>query len=360
MSGGGIRPRAPAVERSPFGTLADGRVVDLFTISNGRLTLSAITYGGIITSLHVPGRDGRLANVVLGFDRLEPYVENRSYIGALIGRCANRIDAGHVSIDGVVHWLQTNDGPNHLHGGYHGFSRKLWSAAPLLSDDSAGMALTRTSPAGEDGYPGAVQVEARYLLTTEDTVVLEYVATTDAPTIINLTQHSYFNLAGTASASVLDHELTMIAECYTPVRPDLIPTGTLESVAGTPFDFRRPARLRERLHEQHPQLQAAGGFDHNFVLATAMGELAPAASLRDPASGRRLHIRTTEPGLQFYSGHLLDRTAASDGSLFGKHAGLCLESQHFPDAPNQTAFPSVVIRPGAEYRSMTTWHFDVS
>jgi aldose 1-epimerase len=333
--------------------------VELYTIANGRIELRAITYGGIITSLRVPDRDGRKADVVLGFDHLEPYLENRAYIGALVGRYANRIAGGHFHLDGVSHRLAANDGPNHLHGGHAGFSRRLWSATPLTTDQGAGISLARTSPAGEEGYPGALHVEVSYVVTTDNTVLLRYAATADAATIVNLTQHSYFNLAGESSTSVLDHQLTILADRYLPVGPTLIPTGAVASVAGTPFDFRDPVRLAERAPLSDPPLRIAGGYDHNFVLAASSGDLTLAAALHDPESGRTLRIRTTEPGVQFYDGHLLDGCIGAHHRTLGRHAGLCLETQHFPDSPNQPGFPSVVLRPDERYSSTTAWDFDV-
>lgn len=353
---------SPAVTSHPFGTLPDGTAVERFTAVNGHIELCALSYGGIITSLRAPDREGRPADVVLGFDRLEPYLKNSAYFGALVGRYANRIARGRFELDGVLHQLATNDGPNHLHGGDRGFSRRMWAAAPLVSENTAGIVLTRVSADGEEHYPGALSVEVSYLLTADDTVVLRYTATTGATTIVNLTQHTYFNLGGETSASVLDHELTIHADDYTPVGPTLIPTGTTEGVAWTPFDFRRPVRFGDRAQQRsHPQLLAAGGFDHNFVLAHSTRQRTPAAELRHPSTGRTLRVQTTQPGLQLYGGHLLDGSErGAYQRVFGPHAGLCLETQHFPDSPNHPQFPSVTLRPGQTYTSTTTWQFDAA
>jgi aldose 1-epimerase len=350
---------APSVESRPFGTLPDGTAVDLFAIRNAGIELSALTYGGIVTSLRVPDRDGRSADVVLGFDRLEPYTTNSAYFGALVGRCANRIAYGRFRLDGIPHQLATNDGPNHLHGGINGFSRRLWTAAPITRENAAGISFTRTSPAGEDHYPGTLLVQVSYLVTSDSEVILRYAATTDAPTLVNLTQHTYFNLAGESSVSVLDHELTINADHYTPVGPTLIPTGAIATVAGTAFDFRRPGRIGDLSDHSDPQLRTAGGFDHNFVLARSTRGLTLAAILRDPESGRTLHVLTTQPGLQFYGGHLLDGSCmGAHDRRFSSHTGLCLETQHFPDAPNHTQFPSITLRHGQTYSSTTIWRFD--
>jgi aldose 1-epimerase len=346
------------VTAHPFGALPDGRAVELYSIRSEAVELNAITFGGIITSLRVPDRQGRLGDVVLGHGALEGYLHNPSYLGAIVGRYANRIAAGRFQLDGIAHQLATNDGANHLHGGTQGFDQQLWTAASFTMGDAAGVTFARTSPAGEEHYPGALRVEVSYLVTSIGAVVLQYHATTDLPTIVNLTQHTYFNLAGETSTSVLDHELTISADRYTPIAAGLIPTGEIASVEGTPFDFRTRATLGSRVQLADEQLRAAGGFDHNFVLARAGDGVAAAATLRDPHTGRVLTIETTEPGLQFYGGHLLDgRTTGAYGRVFDRYAGLCLETQHFPDSPNQPQFPSVTLRPGETYQSTTIWRF---
>jgi aldose 1-epimerase len=342
----------------PFGTLPDGGSVELYVIRLGALQLSAITLGAIITSLRVPDRDGHPADVVLGHDTLDPYLDNTPYLGALVGRYANRIARGRFRLGGVDHQLATNEGAHHLHGGRRGFDRHRWAARPIRTAEAAGVAFERVSPAGEEQYPGTLRVAVTYLLTAEGVVTLQYEATTDAPTIVNLTQHTYFNLAGERSTHVLDHELTIAADAYTPVGPEFIPTGEIASVAGTPFDFRvrRAVGARTQLLDQ--QQPEAGGFDHNFVLEGRSGERRSAAWLRDPVSGRRLEVATTEPGLQFYSGHKLDGSiAGAYGRVFHRHAGLCLETQHFPDTPNQPLFPPVTLEPYQQYASTTVWRF---
>jgi aldose 1-epimerase len=329
----------------PFGSLPDGTSVELYSIANGQIELHAITYGAVITSLRVPDRNGHHEDVVLGHDHLQPYLEDTAYLGAVVGRYANRIAEGRFRLDGVDYRLATNDGPNHLHGGRSGFNRQLWAAQPVVDGKAAGVTFTRTSPSGEEYYPGALAVSISYLL-IDDTIVLRYEATTDAPTIVNLTQHTYFNLTGQPQNRLTTHELTIDADEYLPITANLIPTGEVRTVAGTPFDFRTPVALGGRWHMDDAQLNAAGGFDHNYVLKDRQ-TLAPAAELRDPRSGRTLQIATTEPGLQFYDGHL----------LHSGHAGLCLETQHFPDSPNRLEFPSVTLRPGQRYRSQTAWRF---
>jgi aldose 1-epimerase len=346
------------VNVQPFGTLPDGSLVERYVIRAGVVELSAITLGAIITSLRVPDRDGHLADVVLGHDTLDPYLNNAPYFGALVGRYANRIARGHLRLGGVEHQLATNEGPHHLHGGWRGFDQHRWAARPIRVAEAAGVTFERVSPAGEEQYPGTLRVAVTYLVTPEGAVTLQYQATTDALTIVNLTQHTYFNLGGERSTQVLDHELTIAADAYIPVGPESIPTGEIASVAGTPFDFRVPRTVGARtrlLDEQQPE---AGGFDHTFVLVGRDGELADAASLRDPVSGRRLEVATTEPGVQFYSGHKLDGSiTGAYGRVFNRHAGLCLETQHFPDTPHQPLFPPVTLEPEEQYASTTVWRF---
>ena len=352
--------RAPVNHRvatRQFGRLPGGSAVDLWLLANDAIELQAISLGGIIVSLRVPDRHGHRADVVLGHDALTPYLENRSYFGAVIGRYANRIAGGRFSLDGREYQLAVNDGPNHLHGGLRGFDQHLWKAAPADTAEGAGVTFTRISPAGEEGYPGSLTVSVTYVL-MQDRVELSYYATTDASTVVNLTQHTYFNLGGETSTSILDHELLIHADGFTPVDSSLIPTGAITPVEGTPFDFRTGAVLGERLGWQDAQLRIAGGFDHNYVVGPRGLALAPAAELRDASTGRRLEIRTTEPGLQCYAGQLLDgHVVGAHGRIFTRHAGLCLETQHFPDSPNKPQFPSVVLRPGEEYVSRTTWRF---
>ena len=356
-----VQDQSPSIERRAYGHLPDGRAVDEYTLDNGRgLRLCAINFGGIVTALHCLGRDGRDANVVLGFSALSDYVERNPNFGTLVGRYANRIAGGRFELDGRVHQLALNDGANTLHGGPQGFGKRWWEieALPIAADGSVAIELTLTSEAGDEHFPGRLDLNVRYTLTPQSEWRIDYRAATDATTIVNLTNHSYFNLAGSGSA--LDHELTLNASRYTPVDAHLIPTGVAE-VAGTPFDFRAPRRVADRIREGAPQLLLGRGYDHNFILDRGgIGDdgLCAAARLLDPASGRVLEIATTEPGVQFYSGNFLDaRLLGSGGQAYRQGDGLCLETQHFPDSPNQPDFPSTVLRRGEIFTSTTVHRF---
>jgi aldose 1-epimerase len=346
----------------PFGALADGQRVQLYRLrSESGVEVSACTYGATITSILAPGRDGTRANVVLGFESVTPYLSQTAYLGAIVGRYANRIARARFVLDGMTYQLQPNNGPNLLHGGARGFDKRLWSAATFTRGRDDGVRFTRVSPAGEEGFPGTLQVAVEYVLTSVGALQCSFTAETDATTIVNLAQHAYFNLSGTATP-VVDHELTIAASRYTPVAADLIPTGTLDPVAGTPFDFRTPRRIGDRIDDPHPQLQFGRGYDHNWVLdrdrpAVEEAALAYAATARHTASGRRLDVFTSEPGLQFYSGNFLDGTLRGPQGLYGRRAGLCLETQKFPDAPNHPGFPTAVVRPGQRYYARTTFAF---
>jgi aldose 1-epimerase len=356
----------PSVTSSSFGALADGTPIERFTLRSGRgVSVSVLTLGGIVQSLEVPDRAGRPANVALGFADLagytsEAYLADNPYFGAIAGRYANRIAGGRFTLDGREHRLAANDGPNSLHGGERGFDRRVWTGEVVQRPGAAGVALAYVSPAGEEGYPGRLAVEVRYTLDDRDRLRIDYEATTDAPTVVNLTNHTYWNLAGEGSGTVEDHRLQLVASRFTPVDAAAIPTGAIEPVAGTPLDFRRPQAIGARLREGHPQLAAAQGYDHNWVLDGEGGDdgLAVAARLRDPASGRALEISTTEPGIQFYSGNFLDGTLyGTSGRAYRQGDGLALETQHFPDSPNQPAFPSTVLRPGEVLRSSSVYAF---
>jgi len=348
------------VTRSSFGKTPDGQAVDVFTLTNARgLEVRAITYGGIIVSLRVPDREGRFDDVVLGYDHLEGYLRASPFFGAIVGRYGNRIAKGRFTLDGQERKLATNNGPNHLHGGTKGFDKVVWKGESFEAKGRVGVAFSHTSPDGDEGYPGNLKVRVAYTLTDRDELSFEYSATTDKATPVNLTQHTYFNLTG-ASRDILAHELTIDADGYTPVDATLIPIGVVAPVSGTPFDFRKPTAIGARIGQEDPQLRNGQGYDHNFVLRGRAERLAHAARLFDPTTGRVLDVDTTEPGLQFYSGNFLD------GSITGKSArvyrqryGLCLETQHFPDSPNQPAFPSTILRPGQEYRSKTVLTFGV-
>ena len=351
---------APQVKREPFGRMPDGAAVDLFTLKNaGGIEIRAMAYGGIITSLRVPDRSGRFDDVVLGFDRLDDYLKHHPFFGAIIGRYGNRIAKGQFTLDGRPYKLATNNGPNHLHGGNKGFDRVLWNAAAVPGKNA--VTFTRTSPDGEEGYPGNLRVQVTYTLTDKNELIVDYRATTDQPTVVNLTQHSYFNLAGQGSGDILGHTLMLNADRYTPVDTTLIPTGERALVAGTPFDFRRPTAIGVRIDQPDPQLKNGLGYDHNWVLNRSGGGLQLAARVIEPKSGRMMEIRTTEPGIQFYSGNFLDGKLTGKNKAQYKHrTGFCLETQHFPDSPNHPSFPSTTLRPGSEYRTTTVFTFGVS
>jgi aldose 1-epimerase len=348
----------PGVSRAPFGKLPDGTAVESFTLRNAHgLEVRAITYGAIIVSLRVPDRAGRFDDVVLGHDDLAGYLARPAYFGAVVGRYGNRIAKGRFTLDGRTYTLATNNGPNHLHGGVKGFDKEVWKGEPA----SNGTAVTfrYTSADGEEGYPGMLTARVIYTLSDHNELSFEYVATTDKPTPVNLTQHSYLNLAGAASGrDILGHELTLDADRYTPVDDTLIPTGTLAPVSGTPFDFRKPTAIGARIGQDDEQLRRGRGYDHNFVLDRAGQGLRHVGRLVDPRTGRTMDIQTTEPGVQFYSGNFLDGSITGKGGAVYKHrTGLCLETQHYPDSPNEPKFPSTILRPGAEYRSKTVLTF---
>jgi aldose 1-epimerase len=348
-------PRA-GVTRASFGAIS-GQPVDIFTLRNANgIEIKATNYGGIITSIVVPDRNGRPGDIVLGFDDLQAYVKDSPYFGAIVGRYGNRIAKGHFALDGHTYTLAVNNGPNHLHGGLKGFDKVIWHAEPLAG--STGLVLSRRSPDGEEGYPGNLDVRVTYRLTDDNRLVIDYHATTDKATPVNLTQHSYFNLAG--EGDVLGHELTIDADRYTPVDANLIPTGELAPVEGTPFDFRKSTAIGARIDTPNLQLKNAGGYDHNWVLNRKGTGLQLAARVVEPKTGRTLEVSTTQPGLQFYSGNFLDGTLKGKGGrVYVKHAGLCLETQHFPDSPNHPDFPSTILRPGEQYDTQTVFRFGV-
>jgi aldose 1-epimerase len=347
------------IGREAFGTMPDGQPVERFRLTNASgMTVEAVNYGGIITSIRVPDQGGRMDDVVLGFDSLEGYLGEHPFFGAIIGRYGNRIANGVFTLDGETYTLAKNNGPNHLHGGEKGFDKVFWQAEPVAGQNA--VAFSRTSPDGEEGYPGNLTVRVTYTLTDRNELVVEYHATTDKATPVNLTQHSYFNLAGHASGDILGHELMLNADRYTPVNDTLIPTGEVAPVEGTPFAFRMPTAIGARINEAHPQITHGLGYDHNWVLNGAAGELRLAARVLEPSTGRTLEVATTEPGIQFYSGNFLDGSITGKGGAVYRHrTGFCLETQHFPDSPNQPAFPSTILRPGEEYRTRTVFTFGV-
>jgi aldose 1-epimerase len=348
----------PGIARAPFGKLPDGTAVESFTLRNAHgVEVRAITYGAIITSVRVPDRAGRLGDVVLGHDSLAGYLDKPAYFGAVVGRYGNRIAKGRFTLDGKTYTLATNNGANHLHGGIKGFDKVVWKAEPAA--DGKSVTFEYTSRDGEEGYPGTLKSRVTYALTDANELSFDYVATTDKATPVNLTQHSYFNL-GTPGSDILGHELTLDADRFTPVDETLIPLGTLATVSGTPFDFRKPTAIGARIGQDDPQLKRGGGYDHNFVLNRRGQGLQRIGRLADPVSGRTMDIQTTEPGVQFYSGNFLDGTITGKGGVAYKHrSGLCLETQHYPDSPNQPSFPSTIVRPGQEYRSKTVLTFGV-
>ena len=353
-------PRAAraGVTRTASAAHVNGKPIEIFTLTNAAgVEVKAITYGGIITSWRVPDRGGQIADIVLGYDDPAGYLKNNSpYLGAIIGRYGNRIGKAQFVLDGRTFALAANNGVNHLHGGRIGFDKVLWDGQTVRGGGGVGVAFSRTSVDGEEGYPGNLKVRVTYTLTDKNELVVAYEATTDKPTIVNLTQHTYFNLAGQGSGDILGHELRINADRFTPVDAGLIPTGELAPVDKTPLDFRKPTMIGLRIGSDHPQMQYGGGYDHNWVLARSGPGLSLAADVYESRSGRTLQVRTTEPGLQFYSGNFLDGTiTGKDGSVYLRRYGFCLETQHFPDSPNRATFPSTALRPGATYRSRTVF-----
>lgn len=340
-----------------FGVLGD-RLVKLFTLTNASgAQVSIAEYGGIVVSLKVPDRDGNLGDVVLGYDNLDSYVEDTPYFGAITGRYANRIAAGRFEIDGTTYELPVNNGPNSLHGGIKGFDKVIWKGEPTAPGD--GVAFTYVSADGEEGYPGKLDATVTYTWTDANELKIEYLASTDKPTVINLTNHSYFNLKDGGASPILDHELTINADRYTPVADaGAIPTGELASLDGSPLDFREATRIGERIEAEDEQLAFGAGYDHNYVLNAGEGGIAVAATVYDPSSGRVMEVLTEEPGVQFYSGNFLDGHHVGKGGVgYERRSGLCLETQHFPDSPNQPDFPSTVLRPGETYATATIYRF---
>jgi aldose 1-epimerase len=339
--------------------MPDGTVIDLFTLTNAHgVSVRAITYGAILVSIKVPDRSGKLDDVVIGHDTLDGYLTRSRFFGAAVGRYGNRIGDARFTLDGREYTLAKNNGPNHLHGGLKGFDKVVWRGEARSDPRGSSVAFTRTSPDGEENYPGTLRATIAYTLTADNELVIEYQATTDKATHVNLTNHSYFNLAGDGSGDVLAHRLTLKADRYTPVDAGQIPTGELASVEGTPFDFRKETPIGARIDASHEQLRIGGGYDHNFVIARTGPGLALAARVVEPSSGRTLEVSTTEPGVQFYSGNRLDGSiTGKSGHVYRARTGFCLETQHFPDSPNKPQFPSTVLRPGGTYRSATVFKF---
>lgn len=354
----------PSIASAPFGETADGRAVTQWTLEGaGGVSMQVIDYGGIVTNLFLPDRDGVLADVTPGFADISGYEKIEPYFSALIGRVGNRIAKGRFSLNGKTYTLPINNTPGgvgcSLHGGAAGFNARIWNVEPLKQGKQIGLRLSLTSPDGDQGYPGTLKVAVAYWLTADNVWRIEYRAATDADTPVNLTQHAFFNLKGEAQGSILDHELTIHGDFITPVGADLIPTGELMPVAGTPFDFTVPHQIGERVSEKHPQLIAAGGYDHNWVVRGRAGTLRPAAELYEKTSGRDVEVWTTEPGMQFYGGNFLrsDEPGKKPGEHLCHRGALALETQHAPDSPNQPKFPSVILHPGETCSTVTEFRF---
>jgi aldose 1-epimerase len=345
------------IEKVPFGKTPDGVPVEAYAISNGKgMTATVITYGALLTELHVPDKKGNLADVVLGMDNLDGYLKGHPYFGATVGRVANRIANGKFTLDGKEYQLAVNNKPNHLHGGTKGFDKVVWKVKNAPAKDGDSVTFTYSSPDGEEGYPGKLDVTVTYTLTTANELRIDYTATTDKATPVNLTNHSYFNLGGHDSGDVLGHELMVAADKYTPTDDTLIPTGKIEPVKGTPYDFTTATPIGKRLGEIKGD---PGGYDVNYVLRGGEGK-GPhlAARVKDPKSGRVMEVLTTEPGVQFYTGNYLDgKLKGKGGTVYKKHQAFCLETQHYPDSVNHSEFPSVILKPGATYTQTTVHKF---
>ena len=347
------------VMKQPFGKTDDGTSVDIYTLKNKAGMEARITnYGGIVVSLKVPDRKGAFDDVALGYDTLDQYVKNNPFFGALVGRYGNRIAKAKFNLDGKTYTLAANNGVNSLHGGLKGFDKKVWQAKELTEKGGAGIELMCQSKDGEEGYPGNLTVRVQYVLSDDNALRIDYLATTDKDTVLNLTNHSYFNLAGAGNGDILGHVVMIAADKFTPVDEGLIPTGVLQPVKGTPFDFTTPTAIGARIEQPDEQLKFGKGYDHNWVLNSSSGTLALAVRVTEPTTGRIMEVLTTEPGVQFYVGNFLDGSNVGKGGKVYKHRyGFCLETQHFPDSPNQPSFPSTVLKPGKQYKTSTVYKF---
>jgi len=347
------------MKKQPFGKTGDGQSVDLYTLTNHSGMEATITnFGGIVVSMKVPDRNGKLDDVVLGYDNLDGYLTNKAFFGALVGRYANRIAHAQFKLNGVTYNVPKNDGDNSLHGGTNGFNKRVWTAKDVSGSHGQALELTYVSKDGEEGYPGNLTAKVVYTLTDQNELKIDYSATTDKDTVLNLTNHTYFNLAGQGNGDILGHELTLHADRFTPVDPTLIPTGELQPVKGTPFDFTKPVAIGARINQDDPQLKVGKGYDHNWVLNSAKGSVSLAAEAYEPKTGRVLQVLTDQPGIQFYSGNFLDGSiTGKSGKVYNLRNGFCLETQHFPDSPNHPAFPSAVLKPGQHYRTTTIFKF---
>ena len=351
------------ISEAPFGKMPDGTPVKIYTLRNSEgIEARIMTYGGIVQSLKVPDKKGKFDDVVLGYDNLDGYIVNKGdpHFGALIGRYGNRIGGAKFTLEGKTYTLAANNGPNSLHGGIKGFDKVVWQGRSSVTPIGPALELTYVSKDGEEGFPGNLKVTAVYTLTDDNGLRLDFTATTDKPTICNLTHHSYFNLAGQGNGDILGHEVYINSDKFTPVDKDLIPTGELKSVAGTPFDFRKPTTIGARINNDDEQLKFGNGYDHNWVVNKPLGKLSLQARVYEPTSGRVMEVMSTEPGLQFYTGNFLDGSiTGKSGKVYQRRSGLCMEPQHYPDSPNKPGFPSVVIRPGEVYKNTIIYRFSV-
>lgn len=345
----------PTMMKETYGKLPDGTAVDLYTLANrSGMEVKITNYGGIIVSIKTPDRNGRMGDVVLGYDNLDGYVTKNPFFGCLVGRYGNRIGKARFNLSGVEYKLASNNGQNHLHGGLKGFDKQVWQARAL--DDGTGLELKYLSKDGEEGYPGNLSVTVTYTLGDDNSLKIDYLATTDKETVLNLTNHSYFNLAG--EGDILGHEMMIDADRYTPVDSELITTGELRAVAGTPFDFLKAMPIGARIDADDEQIVFGKGYDHNFVLNHKPGEMGLVARVYEPKTGRQMEVFTTEPGVQFYTGNFLDGSIrGKSGRIVERRSGFCLETQHFPDSPNKPQFPSPVLKPGETYRTSTSFRF---
>lgn len=346
------------ISKEAFGTLPDGQQADLYTLTNANgMTVNITNYGGIITKLTAPDKNGQWADVVLGFDSLAPYLSGHPFFGALVGRYGNRIAKGKFKLNGQEYSLAINNGPNALHGGTKGFDKVIWKATEIKQDSVVGLQLEYTSKDMEEGYPGNLTVKVVYTLDNENALTIDYTASTDKPTVVNLTNHSYFNLTG-LKRDILDHEVTIESDSIVPVDTTLIPTGKLRAVEGTPFDFRKATKVGAGIDKtDDEQIKAGGGYDHCWVLKRSGDGLVQFATVKDPESGRVMEVFTTEPGVQFYTGNFLDGKLTGKGATYSKRFGLCLETEHYPDSPNQPQFPTTTLNPGETYKTTTKYKF---
>jgi aldose 1-epimerase len=360
--GTGMAAQGRGITKETWGKTATGEPVDRYTLTNAKgASVQIITLGGTITSIKVPDRAGTVGEVTLGFDSLEGYLKPHPFFGVLVGRYGNRIGKAAFALDGKTYTLAKNNGEHSLHGGRKGFDKYVWKAREVASSAGLAIELTHVSPDGDEGFPGTLTATVVYTWSDANGLRIDYTATTDKPTVVNLTNHAYFNLSSGAAGTILDHELMLAADHFTPVDKGLIPTGEIRAVKGTPFDFTKARAIGQHIDATDEQIQYGGGYDHNFVLKGNAGTMRLAARVTERTSGRAMDVTTTEPGVQFYTGNFLDGTLVGrGGKTYGKRAGFCLETQHYPDSPNKPKFPSVVLRPGETYRTSTQYAFSVA